>query len=589
MDKSAYEELLEQTIIYRKKYLAELKLHYSNRSNALLIKIDKKYCRVFRIFSLALCSLFIGLFIPVLFLLSGSSHPVLSGLSYGAPFFLIPVSVFGLYKTHKIKKDIKAIVLKLKNNSQKGKAIAQIDSEYRDNLEKLILLHKNGAAQERMQTSEQRIVAAQVTPEYIYVVDENTATDKYKTIDLYNATTDLYTKSAEQECDNAENKPKLQSADNKVSIKTKTESRKDTSIAEKLVNSDKPLAHQNGNPQNSQSEKKEPRAGSVEWYQKNAEQGDIEAQMQLAKMYECGDKVAQNEGEAFKWYTKAAKQGNVDAQYKLGCMYRNGNGVEVNKKKAIYWYELATSKGHAKAPYYLGYMYDVGEGVAINKLEAANYYRLAKKNGIKAAHLHLGAIDEDKGKCGQDKDKTVKLYQIDVPPGSHNSPIKLGFLYSQWKDNEPDDFTLKQEAALQGDVQAQFELGNMYLKGQGIPQNIIKAQQWFEKAAEQGLPAAQFNLGLIYELGSGTSMDLEKAVWWYTKAAEQGDADAQFALSICYGHGKGVQRDKKEAIKWCTRAAEQGNYNASRCLKELGISKPSQSPYSKTKKTRTNR
>ena len=585
--------------------MAELKLHYSNKSHALLTKIDKKYCQVFRIFSLALCSLFIGLFIPVLFLLSGSSHPVLSGLSYGAPVFLIPVSVFGLYQTHKIKKNIKAIVLKLNKNAQKGKPIAQIESEYRDNIEKVILLHKDRSIQKIMQTSEQRIAAAQVTPEHRYVADGNTAADKYTTIDLYNATTDLYTKSAEQECDNAENKPKLQSADNKVSIKTKTESRKDTSIAEKLVNSDKPLAHQNGNPQKSQSdkplahqngnpqksqtEKKEPRAGSVEWYQKSAEQGDIEAQIQLAKMYERGHKVAKNKHEAFKWYTKAAKQGNVDAQFKLGCMYRNGNGVEVNKQNAIYWYGLAASKGHVKAQYYLGYMYDVGEGVTRNKLEAANWYRFADKNGIEAAHLHLGAIDEDKGKCGQDNDKTVKLYQIDVPPGSHNSPIKLGFLYSLWKAGEPDAFILKQEAASQGDVQAQFELGNMYLKGLGIPQNIIKAQQWFEKAAEQGLPAAQFNLGLIYELGSGTSMDLEKAVWWYTKAAEQGDADAQFALSICYGHGKGVQRDKKEAIKWCTRAAEQGNYNASRCLKELGISKPSQSPYSKTKKTRTNR
>ena len=49
--------------------------------------------------------------------------------------------------------------------------------------------------------------------------------------------------------------------------------------------------------------------------------GDAEAQLDLSRMYENGEGVAQDYKEAAKWYRLAADQGNAQAQYGLGGAY----------------------------------------------------------------------------------------------------------------------------------------------------------------------------------------------------------------------------------------------------------------------------
>ena len=44
--------------------------------------------------------------------------------------------------------------------------------------------------------------------------------------------------------------------------------------------------------------------------------------------------------------------------------------------------------------------------------------------------------------------------------------------------------------------------------------------------AEAGDADAQYNLGLMYVLGEGVEQDFKEAVKWYQKAADQGDADS---------------------------------------------------------------
>jgi TPR repeat protein len=54
-----------------------------------------------------------------------------------------------------------------------------------------------------------------------------------------------------------------------------------------------------------------------------------------------------------------------------------------------------------------------------------------------------------------------------------------------------------QPLAEQGNPGAQFNLGQLYLKGHGVPQDYVQARQWFERAALQGQATAQYNLGLL--------------------------------------------------------------------------------------------
>ena len=113
------------------------------------------------------------------------------------------------------------------------------------------------------------------------------------------------------------------------------------------------------------------------------------------------------------------------------------------------------------------------------------------------------------------------------------------------------------QAAEQGDALAQFNLGAMYVEGQGVARNFEEAMRWYRRAAEQGNAPAQFSLGMLYEHSPGT-LYLQEAVQWYRKAAEQGHAPAQVNLGALYAEGQGVRQDFQEALRWYQAAAADG-------------------------------
>ena len=85
----------------------------------------------------------------------------------------------------------------------------------------------------------------------------------------------------------------------------------------------------------------------------------------------------------------------------------------------------------------------------------------------------------------------------------------------------------KREAAAQGDMLAQYNLGVMYWDGEGVQQDYRTAVKWLRKAAEQDDANAQYLMGRACEEGWGIAKDLYEAVQWYRKAADQGNADAK--------------------------------------------------------------
>jgi TPR repeat protein len=84
------------------------------------------------------------------------------------------------------------------------------------------------------------------------------------------------------------------------------------------------------------------------------------------------------------------------------------------------------------------------------------------------------------------------------------------------------------------------------------------AQEW-RPLAEQGDPVDQYNLGLLYIDGQGVPQDYGEAVKWFRRSAEQGYAPAQHNLGAMYGAGDGIKRDYVQAYKWLNLCAAQGN------------------------------
>lgn len=109
-----------------------------------------------------------------------------------------------------------------------------------------------------------------------------------------------------------------------------------------------------------------------------------------------------------------------------------------------------------------------------------------------------------------------------------------------------------------GDAHAQYNLGMLYARGQGVPKDYGQAAGWYRKAAEQGVAAAQYNLGLMCANGQGVPRDPQEAAKWFLKAAEAGVTDAETGLGRIYNEGEGAFRNYAEAEKWYRKAAESG-------------------------------
>ena len=63
-----------------------------------------------------------------------------------------------------------------------------------------------------------------------------------------------------------------------------------------------------------------------------------------------------------------------------------------------------------------------------------------------------------------------------------------------------------------------------------MKQDYAEAMAWRRRAAAKDLPVAEFDLGTMYEKGQGVPLDFVVAVQWFRRAAAQGYAPAQESL-----------------------------------------------------------
>mgnify|MGYP000479567060 CR=1 FL=1 len=89
-----------------------------------------------------------------------------------------------------------------------------------------------------------------------------------------------------------------------------------------------------------------------------------------------------------------------------------------------------------------------------------------------------------------------------------------------------------------------------------LAQKLAEKQDWkavFEimyPLALEGNLQAQSNLGMLYNLGRGVDENKELAYWWFSEAAERGSIKAINNLAVMYFNGNNyVKQDTAQAIK----------------------------------------
>ena len=123
------------------------------------------------------------------------------------------------------------------------------------------------------------------------------------------------------------------------------------------------------------------------WYQKAAQLGHSNAQVNLALLLLKSEESDSTPQEAIGWLMKAANQGSPEGQASLGMLYALGQGVSTDLVRAQKWMTLAAEQGNSEAL------------IAVKKLES----KLSEEQKILATEL----VKQWKGKSGSDAKKAA--------------------------------------------------------------------------------------------------------------------------------------------------------------------------------------
>ncbi|WP_432744554.1 hypothetical protein ABXJ76_04575 [Methylobacter sp. G7] len=329
--------------------------------------------------------------------------------------------------------------------------------------------------------------------------------------------------------------------------------------------------------------------------QQLADNGDAQAQFDLAYRYACGIEVVPDLEQAMRWLNQSAEQGLVEAQLFLGSHHATLNGLycllfplETDKYQLIYnwvttkkqgftepndtlyrdlescfssepslceqqasafnWFSKAAEQGCAEAQYWLARCYVSGLGCEQSDKRAFDWFKKAAEQGFAEAYYYLACCYRD-GK-GVEQNQHLAFEWI-------TKAVELADAYFA-------EATTRTKYISQV-AEVYYFLGDLYEQGKGIMQDDEQAFNFYRLAANRGVARALLLVGNLAAQDKGCEKNEELAFRAYKLAAERDEdnqADAACRLALCYLHGLGTEQNYKFADEWFKSAA-QGKAEAS--------------------------
>lgn len=155
----------------------------------------------------------------------------------------------------------------------------------------------------------------------------------------------------------------------------------------------------------------------------------------------------------------------------------------------------------------------------------------------------------------------------------------------------PKALELFRAEAEKGNILALHDLGKMYRNGLLGEDNILKANEYFQKALQGFLeiestdksmkPYIQYRIGKMFALGYGAEQDYTEAFKWFEKSADAGNKFAQYSLGSLYFYGNGITQSYEKAFEYYKLSAVQDNvyacYETAKMLRDgIGVEKNSE-------------
>ncbi|WP_298408038.1 tetratricopeptide repeat protein [Janthinobacterium sp.] len=220
-----------------------------------------------------------------------------------------------------------------------------------------------------------------------------------------------------------------------------------------------------------------------------AEAGDVEAQLDLARMLQLGVGAAQSTAHSMAWLRKSAEGGYAPAQAALGLAYTVGGKVPIDRVQGEVWLRKGVAQGDALAQTILALEFIDGDSsaeeqaLAITWLKAAaNEQHFVPAYNALGEHLMRAAVDE------QERGEAFAWYQRSArekqPAGMRNlaRAHELGLGVAQ---SDKRALVWYERAGWSGDLPAMRRMIEVYVKGElGQQANAEDVAEWRAKLAE---------------------------------------------------------------------------------------------------------
>ena len=225
--------------------------------------------------------------------------------------------------------------------------------------------------------------------------------------------------------------------------------------------------------------------------------------------------------------------------FELGKLYSMEKSGLNDKEKSLKYYQKAlqgflqieplAKKIKPYLQYQIGMIYFKGLGTPIDNQKAAEYLEKSDELG---------------------NQYTKRLMALEYISGEN------------FEQNIDKGISLLTECADSGDAFSCYKLGNLYLKGEIVNQDLDKAEKYLLSAEDNEF--TQYALGNLYL--QKEKYDIEKAVLYFEKSADK-NMQASYQLSKIYLFGTdGLKKCKEKAVNYLNLSAEQGNKYAQNLL-----------------------
>jgi TPR repeat protein len=278
---------------------------------------------------------------------------------------------------------------------------------------------------------------------------------------------------------------------------------------------------------------------ALKWYTRAAAQGFGLAELNVAQMYEKGIGVKQDTAEARKRYRKLADNGDGEARWRAARLALGANDYD----EALKLFNRSIRDDDYRAILDVGLMYEQGRGVKKDMSRAVELYERVGERSYWAS-AKLGTLYLQGDGIPQDYAKARARLQRAAGGGNAAARNNLGVMYERGLGVGVDPATAAELyfGALAGDnLQARGNLERLYAEGRGAPAGAARVA-WYRRGADADIAAAQYQLGRMYAKGDGVPRNDEAAAQWLMKAAQQGHPEARKeAGELLYALGRDME------------------------------------------------